>query len=72
MRLNKGDTSGGLPPPPIGFRGWYNPPPLATNQTIIPYPKPLKHSNKTKLSLNESKNNSLDIFSAKDNIFYLN
>ena len=27
-------------------------PPLATNQTKIPHPKPLKHSNKTKLRLN--------------------
>ena len=25
-------------------------------QTKIPYPKPLKHSNKTELRLNESKN----------------
>ena len=29
---------------------------------LNPYPKPLKHSNKTKLSLNESKNNSLKIY----------
>ena len=36
--------------------------PLATNQTKIPYPKPLKHLNKTKLRLNESKNNSLKIY----------
>ena len=28
-------------------------PPLTTNETKISYPKPLKHSNKTKLRLNE-------------------
>ena len=33
------------------------PPPLATNQTKIPYPKP----NKTKLRLNKSENNCLKI-----------
>ena len=32
--------------------GWWPP----------PYPKQLKHSNKTKLRLNESKNSSFDIF----------
>ena len=32
---------------------------LATNQTKIPNPKPLEHSNKTKSTLNESANNSL-------------
>ena len=31
------------------FYTFYQPPPLATNQTKIPYPKPLKNSNKTKL-----------------------
>ena len=42
----------------------FPPPPLATNQTKIPYPKPLKvkHSNKSELRLNESKNNSLKIY----------
>ena len=30
------------------------PNPLATNQTKIPYPKTLKHSNKIELRLNES------------------
>ena len=46
--------------------GGYNPPaqpipptPLATYQTKIPYPKLLKHSNKTKLRFYESKNNFL-------------
>ena len=38
----------------------YNPP--ATNQTKISYPKPLKHSNKKKIRLNESKNNILIYF----------
>ena len=48
---------GGTPPPlarPL-------PTPVATNLTKIPYLKPLKHSNKTKLRLNDSKNNSLKI-----------
>ena len=36
--------------------------PFATNQTKIPYPKPIKHSNKTKLRLNGSKNNSLKLY----------
>ena len=31
------------------------PTPLATNQTKILYPKPLKHLNKTKLRFNKSK-----------------
>ena len=47
------------------FRGVQSPlftNPLATYQIKIPYPKPLKDPNKTKLRLNESKNNSLDIF----------
>ena len=47
------DLGAGQPPPSL---------PLATHQTKIPYSKPSKHSNKTKLRLNESKNNSLDIF----------
>ena len=39
---NKGEhKGGGIQPTPYTH--------LATNQTIIPYPKPLKHSNKTKL-----------------------
>ena len=46
---------GNIPPNPFL-------PTLVTNQTKIPYPKPLKNSNKTILRLNESKNNSLDIF----------
>ena len=37
-------------------------PPPATNQTKIPYPKPLKHLNKSKLRLNEIKTNSLQIY----------
>ena len=45
--------------------GGCTPPPLATNQTKISYPKPIKHSNKTKLRLNESKNNSLDFLIIK-------
>ena len=36
-------------------------PSLANNQTKIPFPKPLKHSNKTKLRLNESENNPIKI-----------
>ena len=40
-------------------RGWGGlQPPLATNQAKIPYPKPLKHSNKTKIRLHEGTNNS--------------
>jgi hypothetical protein len=45
---------------PRGFMGRVQPqplaqhlptyPPIGTNQTKIPYPKPLKHSNKTKLN----------------------
>ena len=46
----------------VDGQGRVLPPPLPTNQTEIPYPKALKHSNKTKFKLNESKNNSLDIF----------
>ena len=46
------DLRGTSPPPSL----------LATNQTKIPYPKTLKQSMNTKLRLNESKNNSLDIF----------
>ena len=51
---------------PKGVRGFKAslqllPNPLPTKQTKIPYPKPLKHSNKTKLRLNESENNSLKI-----------
>ena len=42
---------------------------LAKNQARIPYPKPLKHSNKTKLRLKESKNNFLDIFPYHYNSF---
>ena len=68
--ISKGEQKG---------RGW-NPllPTLGNNQTKIPYPRPLKYSNKTKLRLNESKNNSLKIYfltikikSAKDNNFDL-
>ena len=33
---------------------------MATDK--ISYPKPLKHSNKTELRLNESKNNSLKMY----------
>ena len=36
-------------------------PHLANNQTKIPYPKLLKHTNKTKLRLNERESNSLKI-----------
>ena len=49
------DLGGCIPPPQLNT-------PLATNQTKIPYPKPLKHSNLTNLRLNEIKNNSLDNF----------
>ena len=41
----------------IKFSDWNQ-----VDQTKIPYPKPLKHSKKTKLRLNESKNNSLKIY----------
>ena len=33
-----------------------HPPPIATNQTKIHYPKTLKHPNKIKLRLNENNN----------------
>ena len=72
MSVKQGQTQGGIGgvgPPLKDLGGVKQPLPPVTNQTIIPYPKPLKHSNKTKLRLNESKNNSLDIFPYHYNSF---
>ena len=46
------------PPPPSSNPSYLPSFVSVTNQTKIPYPKPLKHSNRTELRLNESKNNS--------------
>ena len=57
QRRTQGEAGPGLNPPREFRDGGTTPTyPLATNQTKIPYPK---HSNKTKLRLNESKKNSL-------------
>ena len=55
-RANTRREYGGDSSPPPSSTPPYS---LTTNQTKIPYPKPLRHWNKTRL--NESENNSLKI-----------
>ena len=59
-RANTRVGVGGIVDPPLDNKGGREKPlptlPCVTNQTKIPYPKPLKHSNKTVLRLNKSEN----------------